>query len=336
MTLKSIAKFVLPSRLWNETRELKIALNKLVLKKFIFPDRSQVNHYTAKTFNEYGLNVSRIDDFYSPLPVITQLEKSKERWAKPSGLAGVNYDLGSMKDLLMSLVSEFGEEYAKLPSYAENAKVGFGPGYTPFDAMVLYMMIRRIRPKRYFEVGSGLSTYYCSLAASQNAKEGRRPTITCVEPYPYEKLASITEIHLIQKEVQELDISEFNCLEAGDVLFVDSSHAVRMDGDVPFLYLEVIPRLKKGVLLHIHDIPFPYNIPYPPEYWVLGRDWPIFWNEAMLLQAFLAYNDSYQIRLSTPLIRYFDENFLKSNIPGYQSVEQEPNTFSSIWIEKVK
>lgn len=336
MTLKSIAKATLSERVLNEMRQLKAACYEFVLKKFIFPDRFLVDHYTAKMLNEYGLNVSRIEDFYSPLPVISHLQKSKERWAKPSGLAGVNYDLESMKKLVTSLICEFGEEYAKVPSYAENVKAGFGPGYTPLDAMVLYMMIRRIKPKRYFEVGSGLSTYYCSLAASQNAKEGRKPAITCVEPYPYEKLASFPGIHLIRKEVQELDISEFDCLEAGDVLFIDSSHAVRIDGDVPFLYLEVIPRLKKGVLLHIHDIPFPYNIPFPPQYWVLGRDWPMFWNEAMLLQAFLAYNDSYQIRLSTPLIRHFDEKFLKSSIPGYQSVEQDPNTFSSIWVEKVK
>ena len=336
MTLRSTAKAILPRRLWNGIRALRAAICKVGLKTFIFPDRFLANYYTAEALNEYGLNMSRIDDFNSPLPVVSQLRKRKERWAKASGLVGVNYDSESMKSLLMSLVSEFGAEYAKLPSYGENAKLGFGHGYTSLDAMVLYMMIRRMRPKRYFEVGSGLSTYYCSLAASQNAKEGCRPTITCVEPYPFEKLASIPNIHLIQREVQELDISEFSCLEAGDVLFIDSSHALRIDGDVPFLYLEVIPRLKKGVLLHIHDIPFPYNIPFPPEYWVLGRDWPLFWNEAMLLQAFLAFNDTYQIRLSTPLIRYFDESFLKASIPGYLSVEQEPNTFSSIWVEKVR
>ena len=170
--------------------------------------------------------------------------------------------------------------------------------------MILYMMIRHMRPQRYFEVGSGLSTYYSSLATSQNAKEGCRPTITCVEPYPFEKLVSIPNIHLIQREVQELDISEFGCLKAGDVLFIDSSHAVRIDGDVPFLCLEVIPASEQGCLSCIFMIfRFLTTSRFHRSIGSWARDWPLFWNEAMLLQAFLAFNDTYQIRLSTPLIR---------------------------------
>ena len=91
--------------------------------------------------------------------------------------------------------------------------------------------------------------------------------------------------------------------------------------------------------IHIHDIPFPYNIPYPPELWVFRNKrknfWPRYWNEAMLLQAFLAFNERFEIIMSCPLIRYFDEPFLRQNIPGYRSVEEMSNTFSSIWIERV-
>ena len=98
--------------------------------------------------------------------------------------------------------------------------------------------------------------------------------------------------------------------------------------------------LNKGVIVHIHDIPFPFNTPYPAEQWVLGKtktspNWPMYWNEAMLLQAFLTFNNSYEILMSAPLIRYYDENFLKNNIPLYKSIEQESNTFSSIWLRRV-
>ena len=97
------------------------------------------------------------------------------------------------------------------------------------------------------------------------------------------------------------------------MLFIDSSHIVKIDGEVPYLYLEVIPRLKKGVITHIHDTPFPYNVPYPPQLWIFDREWPVFWNEAMLLQAFLCYNDAFKILVSMPLLRYFDEDFLRTS-----------------------
>jgi hypothetical protein len=86
---------------------------------------------------------------------------------------------------------------------------------------------------------------------------------------------------------------------------------------------------------HIHDIPYPYNVPFPPELWIFGQEWPMFWNEPMLLQAFLAFNKNFRISMSTPLLRHFDEEFLKQRVPIYQSVEQHPNTFSSIWIRRI-
>jgi len=195
-------------------------------------------------------------------------------------------------------------------------------------------MIRYLKPKRYIEVGSGLSTYYCSLAAEKNASEGYPLQITCIEPFPYEKLYSIPGIQIIAKEVQDVELSLFEQLESNDVLFIDSTHIVKVDSDVPFLYLEVLPILKVGVTIHVHDIPFPYNVPYPAEDWIFKQLWPMLWNEAMLLQAFLLYNNSFTIELSTPMIRYFDEQFLKKNIPIYQSIAQNPQYFSSIWLKR--
>jgi hypothetical protein len=113
---------------------------------------------------------------------------------------------------------------------------------------------------------------------------------------------------------------------------------VKIDGDVPYLYLEVIPRLKNGVIIHIHDIHFPYNVPYPPQYYVFGKKRPVFWNEAMLLQAFLCFNDAYKIIMSISLMQYFDEQFLRDHIPNYEpiSLERTATHSGSIWIEKVK
>jgi hypothetical protein len=159
--------------------------------------------------------------------------------------------------------------------------------------------------------------------------------ITCIEPYPFEKLRTIPNIDIIAKQVQDVEVSFFGQLQKDDVLFIDSSHVLKADGDVPFLYLEVLPTLNVAVVVHIHDVPFPYNIPYPPQLWVFSQEWPMLWNEAMVVQAFLSFNRNFRVIMSTPLIRYFDEDFLRKSIPTYESIEQNPNTFSSLWLRRV-
>lgn len=288
-----------------------------------------------RALDDAGYQVVRTGDYYSPLPSVSQLRTNLQRWNRPSSLAGVRYDLDEMKVILGQLLARYLKEFLAYPAYAEIARMGFGPGYTAFDALTLYMMIRHLKPRRYIEVGSGISTYYCGLAAQRNESEGSPLQMTCIEPYPYEKLSTIPGIRVVPRKVEEVDFGEFQQLEENDVLFIDSSHVLRIDGDVPFLFLEVLPSLSRGVVTHVHDIPYPYNFPYPPEHWIFGRDWPLFWNEAMVLQAFLAFNTSFKILLSTPLIRYFDEPFLKQNIPIYESLEQNPNTFSSIWLKRM-
>jgi hypothetical protein len=287
-----------------------------------------------KSFEICGLNVARKNDYYSPLPVTSQLNKNIRRWRGPSDLTGVEYDIAAFKQTLSKLLARYGE-FSQYPPYSRVQSLGYGQGYTALDAFVLYAMVREYKPERYIEIGSGVSTYYCNLAAQANRQEGFPLQIHCVEPYPYEMLYSIPHIRIHAREAQDLDVQFFRELEEGDVLFIDSSHVLKIDSDVAFLYLEVLPNLNKGVLIHIHDIPFPYNIPYPPELWIFGKDWPMLWNEAMLLQAFLCFNSKFRIILSLPLLRHVDEDFLRRNIPGYESVEQNPNTFSSIWLQKV-
>jgi predicted O-methyltransferase YrrM len=292
--------------------------------------------FTVKILNRFGFNVASTSDYYSVLPVTSVLKQNQDRWFKPSDLAGVRYDLPQMKGLLSSLTTEYFDEYNALPTYAENQRQGYGPGYTAVDARVLYYMLRELKPERYIEVGSGLSTFYCSLANQSNSAAGSPMQITCIEPYPYPALQTIDNIQLLEDEVQNIPLSVFDQLEANDVLFIDSSHVIKIDGDVPYLFLEVLPRLKKGVVVHVHDIPFPYNVPYPPELWIFGQQWPSFWNEAMLLQAFLCYNDAYEILLSTPLLRYNEESFLVGLIPEYETVSENRNAFSSIWLRKIR
>ncbi len=288
-----------------------------------------------------GYNLSRKSDYYSPLPTQSDLEKHLARWYRPSSMAGVQYDVDRFKKQLTDLMKKYWDEFSTLSPYSQNQVLGFGPGYTEIDALLLYMMVRELKPRFYLEVGSGLSTYYCSLASERNSKTGDMLQIRCIEPYPYERLYSIRDIKVMKTKAQDVDIDMFLQLQDHDILFIDSSHVVKIDGDVPYLFLEVLPKLRKGVVIHIHDIPFPYNVPYPAEHWVLGQTkdspyWPMYWNEAMLLQAFLAFNADFEIVMSLPLIRHHDERFLFKAVPIYKPVSEQPNTFSSIWLRKIR
>jgi hypothetical protein len=126
-------------------------------------------------------------------------------------------------------------------------------------------MIRWLKPSRIIEVGSGVSTFYSVKALAQNVREsGRRAEIICVEPYPSDKLRAlnmprVVTVDVKQEFVENLDPSFFLALTADDILFIDSSHAVRINGDVTYLYLDLLPILNRGVRVHIHDIVFPYQ-----------------------------------------------------------------------------
>jgi predicted O-methyltransferase YrrM len=241
-----------------------------------------------------------------------------------------------MQEKLVYLTSHYREEYENLLSWGEVNQKGYGPGYPYLDAMLLYFMIRDIKPRRYIEIGSGASTYICSFAAKENEKIGSYLDITCIDPFPQESLYTIPNIKICKEEIQNIEQSFFDQLQEGDILFIDSTHIIKIDGDVPYLYLEIIPRLENGVIIHIHDIHFPYNTPYPPQYYIFGKKRPVFWNEAMLLQAFLSYNNAYSIMMSLPLLRYFCEDILKESISNYQSLDQNSSHThnGSIWIEK--
>ncbi|MCW2786697.1 MAG: hypothetical protein JWP74_3214 [Marmoricola sp.] len=307
------------------------ALDRLAFR--IRRNRIRLSHWF---FGLLGLNIVAKKDYYSTLPVLADIEASRERWDRPSQLAGIEIDFMSLEKNLGILTDNWEDEFREVaPDHAANAAKGFGPGYPAFDARTLYYKIREHKPARYLEVGSGLSTYYASLAAAKNADEGSPMSITCIEPYPYDALRTIDGFDLIEGFVQDVPVERFEELEAGDVLFIDSSHALKIDSDVAYLFLEVLPRIKPGVLVHIHDVHFPYNTPYPADFWLFGERPPVYWNEAMVVQAFLAFNTAFEVQLSTPMVRHYDEQFLLDRFPDYTELAEDPNPPSSLWLQRV-
>jgi len=162
--------------------------------------------------------------------------------------------------------------------------------FSGFDAAVYYSLIRHLQPQRIIEIGGGHSTQIADKALGRNGK-GR---LTCIEPYPEARLLDANlNVEIIQKRVEEIDVDFFSCLDKDDILFIDSSHAVKFGSDVCYEFLEVLPRLKPGVWIHVHDIFFPHD--YPAE-WLLDRRLAL--NEQYLLEAFLAFNKSFVPQLT--------------------------------------
>ena len=285
-----------------------------------------------------GWNVARTADFYSPLPVLSEVAETRGRWDRPSELVGLRYDLEAMKGLLSALIEVHGGEFEALPPHSEIRALGYGPGFPVVDALTTYLMVRDLRPARYVEIGSGLSTYYAWLAAAANGREGSPCDMTCIDPFPTGRLRDLEEpaVKALVSKVEATDLGVFAELDAGDVLFIDSTHVLKLGGDVAFLFLEVLPRLRPGVVVHVHDIHFPYNTPYPAEQYIFRAKWPLYRTEAMVLQAFLSFNREFEVVLSAPMIRHADEAFLERTIPGYRPVEVEDydTHFGSIWLRR--
>jgi hypothetical protein len=149
-------------------------------------------------------------------------------------------------------------------------------------------------------------------------------------------MRNLGDIDVTASPAQVVPLDYFQELEAGDVLFIDTTHVLKLGGELAYLFMEVIPRLKPGVIVHVHDIHFPYNTPYPAQQYVFDSKWGSYWTEAMLLQAFLAFNSDFEIYYSAPMLRHFDENFLAKTYPGYRPVEVEnyDTHFGSIWFKR--
>jgi predicted O-methyltransferase YrrM len=252
--------------------------------------------------------------YYSAVPDLIELERSREVWARKSGLPGVAVDLDAQVRNLEALCLPYQAEVAGNPAYRHAVEQEFGPGYGYVEAQALHGVVRSLRPRRVIEVGSGVSTW-CLLHALQRNREetGDAFSLTCVEPHPSPRLRSLAGIRLIEREVQRVRFDEgFAELGEGDLLFIDSSHTVKPGGDVTYLILEILPRLRPGVVVHVHDIFLPYDYPR-----MLLRTF-FHWMETALLHAFLVGNDRAEIVFCESMLHYERPDALRRVFPEYR------------------
>lgn len=277
----------------------------------------------------YDLPVSPTH-YYSPLPDILHARSSMSRWYRESALPGIHIDWDAQKMLLEQL-SRFSEEYSELSPFANIQQSGFGLGYGEVEAHILFSMIRQFQPRKIIEVGSGVSTWFACQALEQNQRGGNPPgKITCIEPYPRPRLeesAKEGKVELWKQEVQDVPWEKFTSLAKNDVLFIDSSHVDKIDSDVQYLYTEVIPRLAPGVIIHIHDIAFPYPT-FPPDHPLFIQS--LLWNEHALARALLIDNNRVAILLCQSMLHFQHPDWLQRAVPEYDPAHHFP---ASLWIQ---
>lgn len=251
--------------------------------------------------------------YYSPLPNILELRRTQDVWAKRSELPGLHIDLDQQAATLRAACSPYQSEYAGNAAYREGMSGRFGPGYGYVEAQALHGFIRHFKPRRIVEVGSGVSTWCMVKAAERNAREGGQAgRITSIEPFPSTHLRSLREVDLVPLQVQTVPLEVFTELGENDVLFIDSSHTVKPGGDVNYLILEVLPRLRPGVIVHFHDIFLPYD--YQRD---VCQSF-LHWSETSLLRAYLAFNDRVKLLVCMSHLHYDRKEVLREVFPEYE------------------
>ena len=237
-----------------------------------------------------GVNITP-NHFYWPVPDLAQLEKRD--WPVYSAPPACKFDLKRQIKLAHELTFRYGDEW----QFSDTATAGeyhYNNGYfETVDAEVAYGMMRLLKPNRVIEIGTGFSTRVLAAALQRNhERDDVDGQLISVDPYP-ERFPANGWSHRVAQvpaAVQDVELELFDSLEANDILFIDSSHVVAVGSDVLREYLEILPRLKPGVVIHVHDIFLPSD--YPRDA-VLHNLW--FWSEQYLLQAFLSFNPKFEV-----------------------------------------
>ena len=260
------------------------------------------------------------DHYYQPLFKHNNLKKSLR---EKRNLPGINLNESAQLELLSKL--NFSNELINLSldktnKYNYEFNINHGP-FRSGDAEFIYQLIRYYKPKNIIEIGSGSSTLIASIAREKNDESRDAKTShICIEPYQGEFLSEINGIDVIRNLVEECDQKTFKKLGENDLLFIDSSHIIRPQGDVLFEYLELLPSLNKGVIVHIHDIFTPRD--YLDE-WI--SDQVLFWNEQYLVEALISNSNRYEVIASLNHLKHSHFDKLQRVCP-YLSIEREPGS----------
>jgi len=275
-------------------------------------------------------------NYHSPVPDIKDLEERKI-WDVRNELRGIDF----REDAQLALLNEIGLDYSDecqwplLPT--DNASEFYvqNPSFSYGCAASTHCMIRYFKPSTFIEIGSGMSSRVISSALQMNrTRDGHDSAYVIVDPYPADVITngSIAFKKVIEIRVELLSPTFFDQLKSNDILFIDSGHCVRIGGDVNYLFLDILPRLESGVIVHIHDIAIPYE--YPKAY-ATSESFRQFWTAQYLLQSFLCFNKEFEVLLTMNYLMTDRSECFKKSFP-YYNPDIHPFISGSFWIRRKK
>lgn len=266
--------------------------------------------------------------FYSPIPNLSEVRANTSRLFNATTQIDEGIDL--CRDSQAALIHELAQFYDDF-DWPEKRTEGrrFYWGQTFFgrgDAAALYCMLRHLQPRRIVEVGSGFSSGL--MLDVRDRFLGQDVHLTFIDPYPDRLSLMLSDADrrscvIIIDQVQNVPADRFAELAEGDILFIDSSHVSKIGSDVNYLLFEVLPSLQAGVIVHFHDILWPFE--YPRAWVMAGRAW----NESYLVRAFLQYNARFEIMLFNSFIKSQLPELAATKMPSF--LDGEPG---SLWLRK--
>jgi hypothetical protein len=291
--------------------------------KFVRSGTARQMPVTEKIFMSVGVLPIR-DQYYQPL--INPRKYLQKSLGEPRVLPGVQWNIDEQLDLLKKF--HYQDELATIPLEQKAAQpLAFyynNPSLCAADAEFLYNIIRHFKPRRVIEIGCGYSTRLAVQAEKKNQAENSAHSCDhiCIEPYEMPWLEQL-DVKVLRSKVEDLPVSTFSSLQAGDILFIDSSHMIRPQGDVLFEFLEILPMLNPGVLVHVHDVFSPRD--YLKE-WIVDQHCQ--WNEQYLLEAFLSFNSQFRIIGAVNLLKKDHRRELEEKCPTTAArPADEPGSF---------
>lgn len=263
--------------------------------------------YSKSLLNKIGV-FPLLDHYYEPQ---FNYNKNKINFEEDRFLPGLDFEIENQLKNLAKL--NYSDELIKMnfikgsPNYNFKLNNNF---FEAGDSEIYYQIIRYLKPSKIIEIGSGYSTLVALEAARENLnKDKKKIEITCIEPYENSWLQNY-DLNIIKKNIEYINLDIFKNLNSNDLLFIDSSHMIRPFGDVLRIYLEILPILKSGVMVHIHDIRTPKNY---SNRWLVNEN--KFWNEQYLVESFMMNKNRYEIFLLLNYLKNKEFLDLKNKCP---------------------
>ena len=243
-------------------------------------------------------------------------------------IGGLNLNIDEQKSILKSF--NYVDELSAIPTdkVSDNEYYYNNKQFESGDGEYLYCAIRKFKPVKIIEIGSGYSTKMMLQAMSMNKSDdaSMQCELTCIEPFRYKPLTELP-VNLITQRVESVPLEKFQALDANDILFIDSSHIIRPQGDVLFEIQQILPSLKKGVIVHVHDI---FTTKDYPDAWIIDN--ARLWNEQYLLESFLQFNDHFKVIGALNFLKHNHWDLISSKFPILRRDKtREPGSF---WMQK--